>query len=443
MTPQWSRELWRIGLSLWGALLLGLLIEQVLLLITIVLGLFLLLHLHALYRLDAWLRHSKSYNPPNVGGVWGEVYYLFYRSQQRQRKRKKTLAKYLKRFQRMTKAMPDATVVLDEDNQIEWFNEAAQQQLALRHPRDLMQRIDNLIRNPLFTEFLRSNQFSESLEIPAPHNDSRLLSVSIIPYTEGRRVLVARDITQLQRLQEARRDFVANVSHELRTPLTVINGYLEAMHDVPESDPLKQSWGYPIKVMNEQSLRMTAIVEDLLMLSRLETGRREIYKEAIDIPSMVKIVAEEARHSTGDKQHNIVTDVDQSLWFCGNQAQLFSVFSNLVFNAVRYTPAGGDINLRWYQEKDKACFEVVDRGVGIAPQHVPRLTERFYRVDEGRAADTGGTGLGLAIVKHILENHDGRLTIESQVNKGSTFRCCFPQQAASASPRIGSGKAMS
>ena len=435
MTSQWTNELWRLGLSLLAAILIGLLIGKVLLLVCVVLGLFLYLHLRALYRLDSWLRHSKSYSPPDVGGVCGEIYYLFYRSQMRQRKRKKALVSYLNRFQSMTKAMPDATVVLRKGNEIEWFNAAAQQQLGLRQSLDLMQRIDNLIRNPQFTEFLRNQHYSEPLEIPAPHNDARRLSIVVVPYGNDRRLLVARDVSQLQRLEEARRDFVANVSHELRTPLTVINGYLETMVDFPEADPLMQYWGHPVKVMHEQSQRMASIVEDLLMLSSLETSRREIYKEAIDIPSMVKIAAEEGRQLSADSQHNITTEVDEQLWFCGNQSQLFSVFTNLVFNAVRYTPEGGDIKLRWFLEGDKACFEVEDSGVGIAPQHIPRLTERFYRVDVGRSRDTGGTGLGLAIVKHILEHHDARLTIESEVNKGSIFRCCFPGQSTSPSPK--------
>ncbi len=434
MSPQWSAELWKLALSLLAALFVGLLLGKVLLVICLVLAVHLFLHMRALYRLDLWLRHSKKYNPPSIGGVWGEIYYLYYRSQKRQRKRKKLLVNYLNRFQQMTKAMPDATVVLREGNVIEWFNDAAQLQLGLRQPQDLTQRIDNLIRQPHFVSYLQRARPDEALEIASPHNDERILSIVIVPYGRDRRLLVARDVTQLHRLEETRRDFVANVSHELRTPLTVIHGYLETMADVPEKDPVKKYWGYPVKVMFEQSQRMTSIVEDLLMLSRLETGHREIHREAIDIPSMIQIVAKEGRELSGDKQHRISVEADNTLWYRGNQAQLFSVFSNLVFNAVRYTPAGGDIKLRWYAEEEMACFEVKDTGVGIAPQHISRLTERFYRVDVGRSRETGGTGLGLAIVKHILEHHDARLTIESVVGKGSTFRCCFPLQASTPAP---------
>ncbi len=426
MSAQWVAELWRIGLSLLAALLIGLLLGHALWLVCLVLALFLFFHLRALYRLDARLRHSKSYTPPNVDGVWGEVYYLFYRSQQRQRKRKKLLVSYLNRFKMMTKAMPDATVVLRHGSEIEWFNEAAQRQLGLRHPQDLTQRIDNLIRLPSFVAFLRNQNNGEPLEIPSPDHEGMTLSIVVIPYGNDRRLLVARDVSQLHRLEETRRDFVANASHELRTPLTVINGYLETMADSPDDDPVKVQWGSPVKVMYEQSLRMTSIVDDLLMLSRLETSPREIHREVVDIPSLIRLVAEEGRELSGDKKHVIRVEVDDSIRLRGNRPQLYSVFTNLVFNAVHYTPAGGTIVIRWYLTESGVCFEVEDSGVGIAPQHIFRLTERFYRVDVGRSRDAGGTGLGLAIVKHILDHHDGHLTIESMVGKGSVFRSRFP-----------------
>lgn len=425
MSAQWVAELWRIGLSLLAALLIGLLVGHALLLVCLVLALFLFFHLRALYRLDARLRHSKSYTPPSVDGVWGEVYYLFYRSQQRQRKRKKLLVSYLNRFKMMTKAMPDATVVLRHGSEIEWFNEAAQRQLGLRHPQDLTQRIDNLIRAPSFVAFLRNQNSGEPLEMPSPDHEGVMLSIVVIPYGNDRRLLVARDVTQLHRLEETRRDFVANASHELRTPLTVINGYLETMAD-SSNDLAKTQWGSPVKVMYEQSLRMTSIVDDLLMLSRLETSPREVHREVVDVPSLIQLVAEEGRELSGDKKHLISVEIDGSIGLRGNQAQLYSVFTNLVFNAVHYTPAGGQIVIRWYATGSGACFEVEDSGVGIAPQHIFRLTERFYRVDVGRSRDAGGTGLGLAIVKHILDHHDGHLTIESMVGKGSVFRSRFP-----------------
>ena len=335
---------------------------------------------------------------------------LFHLSQQRQRKRKKLLVSYLNRFKMMTKAMPDATVVLRHGSEIEWFNEAAQRQLGLRHPQDLTQRIDNLIRLPSFVAFLRNQNNSEPLEIASPDHEGMMLSIVVIPYGNDRRLLVARDVSQLHRLEETRRDFVANASHELRTPLTVINGYLETMADSP-SDLAKTQWDSPVKVMYEQSLRMTSIVDDLLMLSRLETSPREIHREVVDIPSLIRLVAEEGRVLSGDKKHAISVEVDDSVRLRGNQPQLYSVFTNLIFNAVHYTPAGGAIVIRWYLTESGACFEVEDSGVGIAPQHIFRLTERFYRVDVGRSRDAGGTGLGLAIVKHILDHHDGHLTI--------------------------------
>lgn len=410
------------------ALLLGWLFGHVLLAICLLLASYLFFQMRALYRLENWLRNSRSSTIPYNNGIWGEIYYLYSRSKQRQRKSKKRLVNYLNRFQKMTNAMPDATVVLGEDDVIEWFNGAARQVLGLRHPEDIGQRIDNLIRIPQFIEHLHTARHGEELEISAPDNAARILSIAVVPYGKSSRLLIARDVSQLHCLEAARRDFVANVSHELRTPLTVIHGYLETLADLPESDPLYRRWGQPLSVMYEQSQRMTSIVEDLLMLSRLETSRREIYRDAVDMPLMIRAVLDEARPLSGEQGHNFHLQLESDLKLFGHQAQLFSLISNLVFNAVRYTPKGGDITLRWFCEGEFACFEVKDSGVGIAPQHIPRLTERFYRVDEGRSRDSGGTGLGLAIVKHILENHDGRLTIESTVGKGSLFRCCFPER---------------
>ena len=251
--------------------------------------------------------------------------------------------------------MPDATVVLRHGSEIEWFNEAAQRQLGLRHPQDLTQRIDNLIRLPSFVAFLRNQNNSEPLEIASPDHEGMMLSIVVIPYGNDRRLLVARDVSQLHRLEETRRDFVANASHELRTPLTVINGYLETMADSP-SDLAKTQWDSPVKVMYEQSLRMTSIVDDLLMLSRLETSPREIHREVVDIPSLIRLVAEEGRVLSGDKKHAISVEVDDSVRLRGNQPQLYSVFTNLIFNAVHYTPAGGAIVIRWYLTDSGACF---------------------------------------------------------------------------------------
>jgi len=429
LTNSWSAEIWRLVLIQVAALIIGLLIGWPLLLLWLATLGYLIWHLRALLKLLRWLRDSKSYRPPESFGVWAEIHYLFFRAQQRQRKRKRLLMNYLHRFQELTRAMPDATVVLRNGGEIDWCNEAAMQLLGLRMPQDRHQRIDNLIRHPAFSQYLARGRYQEPLELPAPQSKETMLTLSLVPYGEDMRLLVARDNTRLYRLEQTRQDFVANVSHELRTPLTVINGYLETMNDMGERDPLRKRWGHPLRVMQEQSVRMTRIVEDLLLLSRLETGRNEVHSELLDVPAMIKIVSDEARALSGPAAHQIELELDRELWMKGNQSQLFSVFSNLVFNAVRYTPAGGRIVIRWWRDGQGGYFEVEDTGVGISPQHVPRLTERFYRVDVGRSRETGGTGLGLAIVKHILERHDARMSIESVVGKGSVFRCHFPPRA--------------
>lgn len=332
----------------------------------------------------------------------------------------------LSRFQEATTAMPDATVVLSPYEEIEWMNQAAHDLLGFAYPRDVGHRVGNLLRHPDFLAFLNQQDYEKSVQIPSPVHERNVLSIRIIPYGKDQRLLIARDITHIQRLEQMRRDFVANVSHELRTPLTVVAGYLEAMQD--ESDDLGDQWGRTVSVMRQQTERMQRIVEDLLMLSRLETQRDHAGHEACSVPSLLAVICDDARRVSGEQRHEISLEADNDLWLQGNDAELRSLFSNLVFNAVRYTPAGGRIHVKWSQEGDAACFSVADTGIGIAPQHVPRLTERFYRVDVGRSRDSGGTGLGLAIVKHVLLRHEGRLEITSRLGEGSTFTARFPAE---------------
>ncbi len=381
-------------------------------------------HLTNLYRLYAWLDAGNNVIPPEVPGIWGDIFYIVYRRKLQVRKRKRKLKRALKRFNKSTACLPDATVLLAKNGEIEWWNKAAEHLLGLQNPSDKGQRITNLIRHPEFIQRLENDDWELPLELPSPVNDNTWITLRSECTTKNKRLLQARDTTRLHQLEQMRRDFVANVSHELRTPLTVVNGYIESLldrEDVPEGP-----WLGVLSEIFNQSQRMQGIVQDLLLLSRLETGNKRNNQETVDVVALLKTIKEEAIALSSDDHHQIDLATNPDLALTGNADELESAFSNLVFNAVRYTPAGGEVHLHWYLEGDTACFSVNDTGIGIESQHLPRLTERFYRVDVGRSRGSGGTGLGLAIVKHALTRHDAELIIESEVGKGSTFSCCFP-----------------
>lgn len=424
MSNPWSAEIWRIIGLLFGGLMLGLAIGNVFLVLFIMAAGYIVWHARQLRRLEAWLVHSKKMQPPEGFGVWEEVFHRLYLLQQRNRSRKKRLANYLARFQSLTKALPDATVVIASNGEIEWFNDAAERFLNLRSPQDVGQRIDNLIRYPEFVQYLLGQREQESVVFPSPVNEGHMLSGRVVDYGQEQHLLVVRDVTRIMRLERMRRDFVANVSHELRTPLTVLNGYLETMVDA-DAAALKP-WSRSLELMYEQGLHMNNIVEDLLLLSRLDIESSEPTDELVDVPRMLSMLCDEAKALSGERAHQIELEVDSGLWLAGHATHLRSAFTNLVSNAVRYTPSGSRIVMRWGITGNIARFEVQDSGEGIAAVHIPRLTERFYRVDTGRSRQNGGTGLGLAIVKHVVERHGGQLLIESTLGVGSVFRCEFP-----------------
>jgi two-component system phosphate regulon sensor histidine kinase PhoR len=425
----WTGELGRVVFIAALLLVVGLAADRVALVLLIGSAGYLAWHVYHLYRLERWLRRgSGGTEPPQGTGIWGEVYHHFYTLQRRSRERERKLASMLDRFQEAAAAMPDATVVTKSTGEIEWFNSAAERLLGLHSPEDIGQQILNLVRRPAFATYLRQGNFSEPLELPSPENESVMLQVRVVPYGRDQRLLVARDVTRLHRLEQMRRDFVANVSHELRTPLTVIAGFLETMRDA-EDATLDEQWGSSLELMQNQATRMQRIVEDLLLLSRLEMDTAPEARDPVSVPSMLAAIREEAIRLSGDKGHAITLEADDRLWVLGNEQSLRSAFSNLVFNAVRYTPAGGNIGIRWYADRSGACLDVSDNGIGIPARHIPRLTERFYRVDVSRSRESGGTGLGLAIVKHVLNRHNARLEIESKPGEGSTFRCYFAGKA--------------
>ncbi len=378
-------------------------------------------HLLQLVRLYRWLKAGKDAYPPTAWGIWGEVFDRLARSRQRSKKRKQKIKNYLQRFREATRVWPDAVVALDKQGAIEWMNPKAVALLDLHPVKDIGFPITYLIRQPDFAAFL-AHPSEEGFEMPAPGDPRRFISMHMLPYgKKQKRLLIARDITELRRLEQVRRDFVANVSHELRTPLTVLKGYIETLETM--EDPSPEVLAQTLPLMEAQARRMERIVADLLFLARIE-GHPPASREAVHVPKLLQGILEDARRLAGDKRLSISADIAPAgLW--GNPRELRSAFANLVINAVQYTPEGA-IRVRWYRNEEGLFFEVEDTGIGIEPQHIPRLTERFYRVDVGRSRHSGGTGLGLAIVKHVLARHEGRLFIQSTPGKGSLFRCAFP-----------------
>lgn len=423
MYNPWPDELRRLLFLLFIALLAGWLIGHVWLVLFLALLGYIGWHLKQLYRLEGWLRKGRKIHPPEALGVWGSVSEHIYRLQQRNRKRKRALGSMLNRFQTASAAMPYAIVSLNSQYEIEWFNQAAQRLLGLKHPQDSNQRIHNLLRQPAFLQYLDAES-EDPIQITSPVDSNIALNLRVVSYGGGQQLILARDISEQQKLDQMRRDFVANVSHELRTPLTVMNGFLETLGDQPEDYDAQTRKA--IELMSQQGQRMQNIVSDLLLLSRLENERDESPQDKVHLAALIAMIYEEAQHLSGEQGHDIRLDCASGLAVYGYEKELYSAFNNLVSNAVRYTPAGGRIDLRCYEDEAGVHFEVADSGDGIAPEHIPRLTERFYRVDVGRSRDMGGTGLGLAIVKHVLLRHRASLRILSTPGQGSRFICDFP-----------------
>jgi two-component system phosphate regulon sensor histidine kinase PhoR len=379
-----------------------------------------------IFILDKWLWRDKKLTPPAGDGSWQQVFDGIYYRQRKARKKNKELRALIRRFRDGAEALPDAIVVLNSDWTIIWCNKLAQQLVGLRWPQDERQRIDNLIRNPEFQTYIQHKQFDQPLELSSPVNEDLVLEYRMLQYGDDQHLLIVRDVTQLKLLEQVRKDFVANVSHELRTPLTVLQGYLEVM----DADNLPNAgiWLKAHTVMLEQTKRMDALVQQLLTLSRIEAAAKVQFEDHIDVPAMLAMLEQESQTLNRDKQHQISFSVEPGLVVSGIREELRSAFSNLITNAIKYTPNGGEIQVSWVRQHQKAVFSVSDNGEGIAPQHVKRLTERFYRVDQARARATGGTGLGLAIVKHVLQRHNSKLMIFSEPKKGSSFSFSLPAE---------------
>jgi len=393
---------------------------------TVCLGLLLLLarHVANLAALAGWLGDPLAKPVPQGSGVWEEVLVGLYRFVRERIKREQQLADDLERFRNAGLALPDGVVLLDARGHIEWCNPIASQYLGLDEQRDLGQPLVNLVRHPDLVAYLERGDYAEPLTLRLTRGEGLVLSLAVIAYGEAQKLLLASDITLAEKVETMRRDFVANVSHELKSPLTVVAGFLETLTDSEVKLDERRRQGY-LEMMREHTLRMQRLVEDLLTLSALESGRGPGDETLVDVPALLAGVRDEALALSAGR-HRIELSVEQPVLLLADAQELRSAFGNLVSNAVRYTPAGGDIRLSWRRRGAQALFSVADSGPGIEPRHIPRLTERFYRVDHSRSRETGGTGLGLAIVKHVLTRHQATLEIESEPGKGSMFSAVFP-----------------
>jgi len=376
--------------------------------------------LWSLNKFEKWVSDTSSKSFPPATGFWSELTYLVSKKQRALEKNINLNLYKSEQFKSASMLIPDAIISLDRTNKIEWFNRVSRSLIGIRR-QDVGSRIESVIRHPDFIKYLRSAAFGKTIKISGLNQQSRTYEVQIIRYFENHKLLVVRDITELYQLAQIRRDFIANASHELRTPLTVLKGYLEIMMD--HRSELSQ-WSVPLEHMETQSYRMQSIIEDLLTLSSLEAESITAKKEPLDVPAMIDQLQADSLQ-LGTALHTFSFEVDRTLKIRGYEEPFKSVLMNLLSNAVRYSPDGGHIVVRWYRYKEQAIYEVQDEGLGISSEHIPRLTERFYRVDKDRSRVTGGTGLGLAIVKHVLERHDGKLDIDSLLGKGSTFKCTF------------------
>lgn len=383
-----------------------------------------ILHLRRIAALDNWLDDPENRPVPDSSGVWGDVYARLNRMVRKQIRDREQRIAALQDMEQATSALPEGVVILDEADHIEWCNPLAEQHFGLDSKRDIGQQITYLARQPEFVQYLGAQQFSSPLILRGTRLDSLMIvSIKLISYGANKKLLISRDITHFERVEAMRRDFVANVSHELRTPLTVVNGFVETLRDMPnlENDMARRA----LQLMGEQTYRMNHLVDDLLTLSRLENDLNTLQEEIVDVPKLLQTLQQEGA-SLSDMQHTLQLKLESSSNLSGNLAELHSAFGNLVSNAIRYTPPGGEIVLRWYEQDGQPIFSVKDSGIGIAAKHLPRLTERFYRVDRSRSRETGGTGLGLAIVKHITNRHQAHLDIVSEEGRGSTFSIVFP-----------------
>ena len=392
----------------WAVFCVGLVLQQ-------------LIHFRHFARLDRWTRNPDVDASLEGEGAWDDIFGRLYRHEKDLRQSIAQRNHEIAMLMAAGQALTDGVVLLDTQNNIMFCNSTAETQLGLKVTTDRGQSIVNLVRQPEFVAYLEGGDFVRPLTLRPERYKDRVYAIHVIPYAGNRRLMQIKDITQANRLDQTRRDFVANVSHELRTPLTVLSGFLETMQEIDLDDDERRRY---LAMMADQSRRMQSIVQDLLTLSSIESAPPPD-NEVVDMANLIDKLRRDAEALSGGR-HTIVVETDGRGDLRGSEPELVSALANLVTNAVRYTPAGGTITLHWQTSPQGAEFAVQDTGPGIDPKHIPRLTERFYRVDRGRSRDSGGTGLGLAIVKHSLNRHQAQLDIKSEVGVGSRFAAKFP-----------------
>ena len=422
MLEQQKNEITYLIMLIISSVFIGYLFDQIILFVALALSGYIFFMLKNLFKLHNWMADRKK-ELPDAHGYWGEIFNELYLVEKQKKKQQKLLSTALSRFKKAAEALPDGVVILSKQNDIEWVNPIASSLLGIMYPKDTGHKINNLIRNPKFQDYINNRDYSKTITLPSPDNKDQTLTLQIIPFGYKQKMIFCRDITHIHKLEEMRTNFVSNVSHEMRSPLTVLTGYLEMFSDKAPKD--EKNFKIGIDNMYQQAMRMQRLVSDLLSLSKMETAPIE-HTKSVDVSTLLIALKENAEILSQDKRHTISLQADETLNLRGTADELHSLFSNLINNAVRYTPKNGHISIIWELQNNEAVFSVTDDGPGIAAHHIPHLTERFYRADIDRSRESGGTGLGLAIVKYAAERHDGRLEIRSTLGKGSTFSCYFP-----------------
>ena len=392
------------------------------------LGLLLIYQLWHSSKLSSLLLSQNYVEVPKAFGTWGEIYYRLHKLVRSWRDQVLEIEQQHSRFIQAVQATPNGVVMLNEDDQIEWCNGIAEQHFGVNAKRDAMQRITHILRKPAFVQYIVRQNYREPVRLTNMGVFEQFtLDVQIFPYGDKQKLVLSQDVSQIEKTDSMRRDFVANVSHELKTPLTVLSGFLETVQELELNELDRKKY---LDLMSVQTGRMKTLVEDLLTLAKLEGNPEPPVTQVVPMGVMLSRLQSDAQ-GLSQGHHQIVVEQSSQKNILGDDLELYSAFGNLVSNAVRYTPDGGNITIRWSDMGDEAIFSVIDTGPGIAQEHIPRLTERFYRVDRSRSRDTGGTGLGMAIVKHVINRHHGELKIESTLGAGSEFSLSFPHQRIS------------
>lgn len=436
MRNAWSIELYRMFGVVLSTIVLGVISGYWLTSVSIHFALYIAWIIIQLRSFEYWIRNgAHSRNAPNTSGIWALIVQHIYRTQRKNKERKKSLASLAKKYQAIMKALPDATIVLNEQYEIEWANKISEKILGVDLHRDTGHRVDYILRDSAIQKLLDMSEDKAEVSLLSPVDQQKILLMTKVEYGDKQTLLIARDVSQRAALQKMRKAFIANASHELRTPLTVISGYLE-MLDGDEDLPA------PInKVINnayQQAIRMDRILDDLLTLSKLEEqGFSRDRGEIVDVPQLLERLALDFKKIPSNDSHELSININRDLQLKIIEGEFYSLCHNLLNNAVKYSEAGSQITVCWDLNNDhEACLKIIDTGEGIAAEHLSQLTERFYRINVNRSRKVGGTGLGLSIVKHIVENYGGHLKVQSELGVGSTFSACFPRSQMSYKSQI-------